>query len=173
MPAVSISFCKCSNKSGHYQLSVFVAEAAVPCAIHNWILLGKKSPRNRFLFVKDCTMFPKIVQDSLSKHLAAVRGQVSELLLHRQNSALSWAQFYEDAHAVWHVQGELARRFLFSEAWGAYRAWVVCRARLSWLPAQCRLRLGHGSSGAQRGGMPASSSLSTALFFNKACPRQY
>lgn len=78
--------------------------------------LGQKSPRNRFLFFQDCPVFPKIIQGSLSKHLAAVRGQVSELLLHRQTSTLSWAQFYEDAHAVWHVQGELARRFLFSEA---------------------------------------------------------
>lgn len=109
-------FAKCSNKSGHYQPSVFVAEAAVTCAIHDWTLLGKKSSRNRFLFFKDWYMFPKIIQDSLSRGLAATMEQVSELVLHRQNSTSSWEQFYEDVRAVWHVQGELASRFLFSEA---------------------------------------------------------
>lgn len=93
-------FTKCSNKSGHYQPSVFVAEAAVTCAIHEWTLLGKKSPRNKFVFVKDWHKFPKIIQDSLSKHLAATVEKVSELLLCREKSALSQAQFYEDVHAV-------------------------------------------------------------------------
>lgn len=85
--------------------------------------------------------FPQLTEDSLSKCLAAVVGQVSEVVLHRQNSALPWEQFYEDAHAFWHVWGKLAR-FLCSEAWGADRAWIGSRAGVRWLPAKCRAAAG-------------------------------
>lgn len=64
-------FARCLNKSGHYQPSVFVAEASVM----QMNITGKKSPRKRFIFVKDWHMFLKIIQDSLPKHFAAVTEQ--------------------------------------------------------------------------------------------------
>ena len=142
MPAVSISFCKVLKQIWALPAVCVVAEATVTCAIHDWTFLGKKSPRNRFLFVKDWHMFCKITQDSLSKWLAAVTEQVAELLLHRQKSVLSWAQIHEDAHTVWHVQGEPATTFLFSEAWAVHRSGVVCGAGVGWLPSWCHAAAG-------------------------------
>lgn len=137
------------------------------------MLLGEKSPRNRFLFVNNWYMFPTITQGSLLKCLVAVTDRVSELLLHRQNSILSWARFYEDAHGVCYVQEELAEDFCSLKP--AVHTEAERHAGLEsveFLPSTT-LRLGCGTSGAQRDGMPSSSSLSVALFFNTTCPRWY
>lgn len=160
-------FARCLSKSGHYQPSVFVAEAAVT----QINITGKKSPRKRFIFFKDWHMFLKIIQDSLSKHFAAVTEQYQCCCCTdkvRQCAGLSFIRMQ-----TLHVRGELARKLLFPEARGACRAWVVCRAGVRWLPAQCLWWVGCGLAGTEQDGMSPSSSLSTTLCFTKTHPRQY
>lgn len=160
-------FARCLNKSGHYQPSGFAAEAAVTCIN----ITGKKSPRKRFIFVKDWHMFPKIIQDSLSKHFAAVLSSIRVVTALTKLNIVLGSILWGCLH--WHVQGELAKRLFFPKPQGACRAWVVCRAGVKWLPAQCHTvgRMWHLRPPARWD--VANSCLSTNLYFNKAHSRQY
>lgn len=128
LPAVCVCCWSCSNTNEHY-----------------W---QKNLQEKGLSFVKDWHMFLKIIQDSLSKHFAAVTEQYWSC--HCTNKAQHlWGQFYDDAHTGMYK----GSYFLFPEAWDACRAWVVCRAGVKWLPASATLWVGCGTSGTQQDGM--------------------
>lgn len=160
-------FARCLNKSGHYQPSVFVAEATVT----QMNITGKKSPRKRFIFVKDWHMFIKIIQDSFSKHFASVTECYQSCYCTDKAQRCAGDNFMRMPTLACARRAIQKTYFLKPEV-HAEPEWCAGLGSDGFLPS-ATLWVGCGASGTQQDEMSPSSSLSTALYFNKAHPRQY
>lgn len=165
-------FSKHSKKSGLYRPSGLVAEAAIACYTQLDIT-GQK------VFKKQVPLCQRLVYVSYNHtrfafkvpcccYRAGVRAAAAQIKHHAVLGTILWG-----CPCCLSCARRASRRFLFSEAYSAYRGWDACRAGVRWVPSQY-----HAAAGMWHLRCPArwdasSSILSMALFFNTACPRWY